>query len=190
MMRLLLHVCCGPDVTVALERLPETERLTLFFDNPNIHPIEEYTRRLETFRRVASYYIADYFIGEYDPQAWLERVQGHEDDPEGGERCRLCIGYRLERTAQKARGDDFDTIGSVFTTSPHKHADQINDMGVHIADDHGLKFLISDFKKKDGFKRSVQISRQLALYRQDYCGCVYSMKGPNGDEKVDRQSEH
>jgi predicted adenine nucleotide alpha hydrolase (AANH) superfamily ATPase len=176
-MRLLLHVCCGPDVTVALERLPETERLTLFFDNPNIHPLEEYTRRLETFKRVASYYGADYLIGEYNPQAWHQQVQGHEGDPEGEGRCHICIGYRLERTAQKASEDGFDTIGSVFSTSPHKHADEINEMGVCIAEKRGLSYLVSDFKKKDGFKRSVQISRQLGLYRQNYCGCIYSMRG-------------
>lgn len=175
-MRLLLHVCCGPDATIALERMPQTERLRLFFDNPNIHPVEEYHRRLEAFMQVVRHFDADYRVGDYDPNAWHDRIRGHEDDPEGGERCLLCIGYRLERTARRAGRDGFNTIGSVFTTSPHKNADKINQMGKEITGRYGLNFLISNFKKQDGFKRSVQISRELGLYRQNYCGCIYSMR--------------
>lgn len=174
-MRLLLHVCCAPDVTVALERLPQTDRLSLFFDNPNIHPLEEYSRRLSAFYEVICRYGVDSYIGEYDPQNWMKVVSGREKDPEGGKRCEICIGYRLDRTARKAVEEGFDTISSVFTTSPHKNAEQINDMGTSIAEKHGLSFFPSNFKKKDGFKRSVQISRELALYRQNYCGCMYSL---------------
>ncbi len=175
-MRLLLHVCCGPDVSVALERLPQNERLCLFFDNPNVHPLEEYQRRLETFKKVASAFQVEYRVGEYDPESWLALVRGHENDPEKGQRCSICIRYRLERTALRAREEAFDSIGSVFTTSPHKPAREINTWGEEIAKNHGLNYLVADFKKKDGFKRSVELSRNLGLYRQNYCGCIYSMR--------------
>lgn len=173
-MKLLLHVCCGPDVTVALERLPDMERLTLYFDNPNIHPAEEYARRLEAFHKVADHFGAEHAVGRYDPESWLEKVRGHETDPEGGQRCRICIAHRLERTADFARSEGYDTIGSVFTTSPHKRSVMINELGEQAALRQGLSHFHTDLKKKDGFKRSVELSRELKIYRQNYCGCVYS----------------
>lgn len=175
-MKLLLHVCCGPDATVALERLPEYERLCLLFDNPNIHPFDEFQRRREAFEKVVSHRLVESLVGEYDPEAWLKLVEGHEGDPEKGERCNICIRYRMDRTSRTALEARFDTIGSVFTTSPHKPAAEINAWGLQIAAEYGLKYLVSDFKKKDGFKRSVELSRELGLYRQNYCGCIYSMQ--------------
>ncbi|TKJ39042.1 hypothetical protein CEE37_11500 [candidate division LCP-89 bacterium B3_LCP] len=175
-MRLLLHVCCAPDVTVALERLPETERFCLYFDNPNIHPAEEYARRLAAFYQVICNSGVDCVVGGYDPEFWHEHVKDHEEDEEGGERCSECIAYRLERTAKKAKLREFDTIGCVFSTSPHKNAELINRIGKEIAQKHSLDFLESNFKKKEGFKRSVEISRQLGIYRQNYCGCIHSSK--------------
>jgi predicted adenine nucleotide alpha hydrolase (AANH) superfamily ATPase len=174
-MRLFLHVCCGPDVTVALERIPETEKLCIYFDNPNIHPFEEYARRMAAFYQVACHYGAECLIGEYDPESWQALVEGHEDDPEGGERCMICIGNRLEKTATEALKREYDTIGSVFSTSPLKNAKAINELGHAIARKHGLNYLESDYKKKDGFKRSIEISRELNLYRQNFCGCIHSM---------------
>ncbi len=174
-MKLLLHVCCGPDVTVALERMPQTEKLCLFFDNPNIHPEKEYQRRLDAFRTVAESFNVSCMAGEYNPENWLAVVAGYENDPEGGDRCRICFQHRLERTAQKAVEADFDTIGSVFTTSPHKDADLINSVGAEIAGRYGLTYMSSNFKKKDGFKRSVEISKELGLYRQNFCGCRFSV---------------
>ena len=175
-MRLLLHVCCAPDATVALERLPATERLRLWFDNPNIHPDEEYARRVEAFLKLICCRSSDYEIGLYDPQSWFEIIKGHEKDPEGGERCRLCIGFRLERAARHARETGFDTIGTVLTTSPHKKSEVIHELGENLSRAYGLTYLAEDFKKKDGFKRSVELSRQYGLYRQNYCGCVYSLR--------------
>jgi len=179
-MRLLLHVCCAPDATVALERLPETERLRLVFDNPNIHPIEEYARRLKAFLQLACHSEVDYVIGDFDPASWSEKIEGHEADPEGGERCEICIGYRLERTAEQAAQTGFDTIGCVFTTSPHKRSTLIHELGEAAARHHGLDYLRVDFKKKDGFKRSVELSHQLGLYRQNYCGCIHSIRDKEG----------
>jgi predicted adenine nucleotide alpha hydrolase (AANH) superfamily ATPase len=175
-MKLLLHVCCGPDVTVALERLPQCEKLCLFFDNPNIHPEEEYRKRTGAFKRVADHFGIEYVIGEYDPEDWFDLVRGHEHDPEKGERCTICFRHRLERAALKAQERGFDTIGSVFTTSPHKDAALINATGTEIADNYGLKYLVSNFKKKDGFKRSAELSEKLGIYRQSYCGCQFSKR--------------
>jgi predicted adenine nucleotide alpha hydrolase (AANH) superfamily ATPase len=174
--RLLLHVCCAPDATVALEKLPATERLRLWFDNPNIHPVEEYARRVEALLKLACRTNSDYEIGPYDPASWSTAVTGHEDDPEGGERCRLCIAFRLERTARRAVEAGFDVIGTVLTTSPHKKSAIIHELGERISREQGLAYLAEDFKKKDGFKRSVELSRQYGIYRQNYCGCVYSKR--------------
>jgi epoxyqueuosine reductase len=175
MRRLLLHVCCAPDATVALERLPETDDIRLYFDNPNIHPAEEYARRVEAFLKLACRTDADYEIGPYDPDGWYQAVQGHEADPEGGERCRLCIAFRLERTARHALETGFEAFDTVLSTSPHKKSALIHELGASIAQRHGLHFLASDFKKMDGFKRSVELSRLYGLYRQNYCGCEYSI---------------
>jgi predicted adenine nucleotide alpha hydrolase (AANH) superfamily ATPase len=179
MMRLWLHICCAPDATVALERLPQTEQLRLSFDNPNIQPVEEYDRRVEAFLKLIGNARVDYQLGEYNPDVWLQAVAGHEDDPEGGPRCKLCIGFRLQRAAQQALQNGFDTIGTVLTTSPHKKSEVIHELGKAAAEKVGLEYLHTDFKKQDGFKRSVELSRQMGLYRQNYCGCQYSIRRPN-----------
>jgi predicted adenine nucleotide alpha hydrolase (AANH) superfamily ATPase len=183
MMKLLLHVCCGPDVTVALERLPETERLTLFFDNPNIHPYEEYQRRVEALEKVAAHFGVDILFGKYDPERWHRMIAGLEDEPEGGRRCRVCIAHRLRNTAREAKANGFDTIASVFSTSPHKDAQWVNAEGEKIAEEYGLRHWATNFKKKDGFKRSVQLSRELGIYRQNYCGCVHSQRNSGGKHR-------
>jgi epoxyqueuosine reductase len=175
-MRLLLHVCCAPDATVALERLQGGDDIRLYFYNPNIHPAEEYDRRIEAFLKLACRTHSDYEIGPYDPESWYQAVQGHEHDPEGGERCRLCLAFRLARTARHALDTGFDTFDTVLSTSPHKKSQTIHELGSNLAKAHGLHFLASDFKKKDGFKRSVELSRLYGLYRQNYCGCEYSIR--------------
>ncbi|RJP79932.1 MAG: hypothetical protein C4524_04415 [Candidatus Zixiibacteriota bacterium] len=175
-MKLLLHVCCAPDATIAPERLAGRGDVRLFFDNPNIQPLEEYSRRLHAFMKLVCATGMDYRIGLYDPETWFEAVRGHEADPEKGERCRLCVAFRLERTARQAVRCGFDTLGTVLTTSPHKDAAMIFGLGREIAGRRGLIFLEEDFKKRDGFKRSVQLCREWDIYRQNYCGCVYSIR--------------
>ncbi|MCX6639945.1 MAG: epoxyqueuosine reductase QueH [bacterium] len=176
MMKVLLHVCCGPDVTVPLERRELTDQLSLFFFNPNIHPTEEYARRLAAFLKVACHYQAEYILGDYQPEDWTGLTQGYGDAREGGERCRICIGHRLDSTAVKAQELGFDAIGSVFTTSPLKNLQLVNELGQSAADRHGIRFIPADYKKKDGFKRSVQICKELDIYRQNYCGCRFSIR--------------
>ena len=166
-MRLLLHTCCAPCATVAMERLPATEDVSLFFENSNIHPQDEFTRRMEALKKLARHHGITYVVGEYNPLAWQEHIKGYENEPERGKRCKLCIAFRLEKTAARARKEGFDTIGSVFTTSPHKNADMVNELGGHYAEKYGLSHLNANFKKKDGFKRSIEISRSLELYRQN-----------------------
>ncbi len=177
-MKLLMHVCCAPDATVALERLPNLECLQLFFDNPNIQPAEEYARRMVAFFKLACKVQVGYAVGSYDPAEWIEHTKGYETEVEGGERCRICITYRIRRSALRARENGFDTLGCTFTTSPHKRSALIHEIGEKIAGEHGLAYLASDFKKKDGFKRSVDLSKQMGLYRQNYCGCIYSLREP------------
>ena len=180
-MRLLLHVCCAPDATVALERLPRAERLRLFFDNPNIYPVEEFARRLEAFLKFICCSNVDYIVGDFDRDAWSGKIRGHEHDDEGGDRCGICIGWRLERTAEMAARSGFDTIGCVFTTSPHKRSPLIHKLGEAAAAKFGLNYLPIDLKKQNGFRRSVDLSRELGLYRQNYCGCQYSLRDEPGN---------
>jgi len=175
-MRLLVHVCCAPDATVALEQLPEVERLALFFDNPNIQPLEEYQRRLAAFERFANAVRVERFIGTYDPENWFTAVAGLEAEPEGGARCKVCIEYRLQRAAIQAQSEGFNTMAAVLTTSPRKKAEIVNTIGEKAAREHGIVYLSSNFKKQDGFKRSVELSRQFGLYRQNYCGCKFSFR--------------
>ncbi len=175
-MRLLLHICCAPDATVALERLPECQNLLLFFDNPNIFPIAEYHKRLAALNQLCSYTGTKYLEGAYDPESWQKAISGYEADLEGGDRCRICIAFRLERSAKFAREHGFDTLGTVLSTSPHKRTATIHQLAEETAPRFGLAHLKEDFKKRDGFKRSVELSRLYGLYRQNYCGCEYSLR--------------
>ena len=172
--KLLLHTCCAPCSTAVLVRLRDMYDITGYFYNPNIHPDQEHRVRLdearEFFRRKGFPLIA----GAYEEARWHERVTGHEQDPERGERCTICYRMRLEKTAVSARALGFDLFGTVLTISPHKDARRINALGTEIGERAWIHFLTADFKKKDGFKRSTEISRREGLYRQNYCGCIYS----------------
>ncbi len=180
-MRLLMHVCCAPDATVALERLPRLERLLFWFANPNIQPQDEYERRAAAFLQWMKNASVEFGVNDDQPDDWMEEIRGLEDEPEGGKRCEVCIEYRLKLSAQKAVAEGFDAIGTVLTTSPRKNADLVNSIGARIAQEHGLEYYPTNFKKKDGFKRSVEISRSLGLYRQNYCGCIFSIRNPRSN---------
>jgi predicted adenine nucleotide alpha hydrolase (AANH) superfamily ATPase len=183
-MRLLMHVCCAPDATVALERLPRLERLLFWFANPNIQPQEEYERRAAAFLRLMKHASAEFSVRDDQPDEWREQVRGLENEPEGGGRCAVCIEYRLKLSAEKALAAGFDAIGTVLTTSPRKNADLVNSIGARVAQEHHLEYYPTNFKKKDGFKRSVEISRSLGLYRQNYCGCIFSIRTPRVNVSV------
>ncbi len=173
---LLLQVCCAPDATVVLERLQAEYAITVFFYNPNIQPENEYRLRLAELEQLAREYHVPSLSAPYDAEAWFELVRGLEDVPEGGARCDLCFRRRLEVTAQMAQKHGFDMFTTVLTVSPHKNARLINEIGQKIGQQFGVQFMAADFKKRDGFKRSLELSRQFKLYRQNYCGCIFSQR--------------
>lgn len=174
--KLLFHICCAPDATVVAERLHPDYDITGFFYNPNIHPESEYKLRVKEMEDLAKKINLKLIVGPYDSDNWFEQVEGLEHEPEGGARCVVCFKMRLEQTARVAKEQGFDIFTTVLTVSPHKNADLINDIGEEIAEKYGVAFMAANFKKKDGFKRSLVLSKQYNLYRQNYCGCIYSKR--------------
>jgi hypothetical protein len=173
---ILLHICCAGCGAYVARSLKQGHNVTLFYYNPNIYPEKELKKRADEARRIAKEYKLPIVIPDQDHRDWLNKVQDHKDSPEGGERCAVCYKYRLERTAQEARQNKFDLFTTTMTISPHKNASTINGIGKQLEQEYGVQFLSRDFKKQDGFKNSVQLSKQLGLYRQNYCGCEFSRK--------------
>jgi len=171
---LLLHACCGPCATQAIEVLQEDFRPICFFLNPNIHPEEEFQARLEALTRVSRHYHVHLWIPPYRPEEWFEAVRGYEREPEGGARCGICFRFRLEATARAARAASLSHFATTLTIGPRKDSGRINALGGEIALRYGLAYHGRDFKKQDGFRKSVEKSRQLGLYRQRSCGCRFS----------------
>ena len=179
--RLLLHACCAPCSSACLELLVQFFDVTVLFYNPNITEAAEYTRRLEEEKRLIAWFnekvqhtqIAIRDV-RYDPETFLAAVKGLEQEPEGGRRCRACFTLRLNEAAAQAAEGGFDCFTTTLTISPLKNADLLNDIGKQAAEVHGVMFLPSDFKKKNGYQRSIELSKECSLYRQDYCGCVFS----------------
>lgn len=180
--RVLLHSCCGPCSTASIERLLKEYDVTVFFYNPNISTLEEYNKRLEAQLIVLSYFTEeanlpgrlDFELGPYDKDRFIERAAELADQPEGGKRCSLCFEMRLEETAKRARTGNFDYFTTTLSISPHKDFDLIKAIGDEMAERYDVAFLPENFKKKDGFKRSIELSKQLGIYRQNFCGCMYS----------------
>ncbi len=176
MMRLLLHACCAPCLAAAAEKLKNSFEVTAFFYNPNIHPEEEYSLRLREARRYALRESVKILEGSCEPEKWFENVKGMGDEKEGGARCEACFRMRIEKTAQTAESLGIKNIASTLTAGPGKKAVIINSIGEETAGKYGLTFLSEDFKKKDGFKKAIKICREHGIYRQNYCGCVFSRK--------------
>lgn len=176
--KMLVHICCAPDALYVMDLLRQEYDVTGFFYNPNIHPEKEYTLRLEEARRVAQILDFELIEAEYDKENWLSITDKFKDEPEKGLRCDVCYAIRLDRAAQQASDLGFDIFATVMSLSPLKKAAALNKMGRMFANRYSIDFLDADFKKKDGFKKSVELSKQHQLYRQNYCGCVYSMR-PN-----------
>ncbi|OGF26469.1 hypothetical protein A2477_02290 [Candidatus Falkowbacteria bacterium RIFOXYC2_FULL_47_12] len=173
--KLLLNVCCiGCGVSVC-KKLSSDYDVTLFFYNPNIFPADEYERRLAETRRVAKSMSLELIAGAYEHTMWRTAVQGLESELEGGARCPVCFRLRLEKTASLAAEKGFDIFASTLTVSPHKDARVINDIGLQLGKTYGVAYLASDFKKQGGFQESCKLSKELNLYRQDYCGCEFSL---------------
>lgn len=172
--RMLVHICCAPDALFVMGLLRRDYDVEGFFYNPNIHPREEYLLRLEETKKVAKILDFKLIEGPYDDTRWLEITKSFKDEPEKGRRCDVCYAMRLERTAEKAAELGSDSFTTVMSLSPWKKADVMNRIGRMFAHRLKIEFLEANFKKKDGFKKSVELSRKHGLYRQDYCGCVYS----------------
>lgn len=175
-LRMLVHVCCAPDALYVMNLLRKNYDVSGYFCNPNIHPEEEYRLRLKETQKVAQILGFDLIEAEYDPENWFALTEKFRDEPEKGRRCDVCYALRLKRTAQKAAEGQFDVYTTVMSLSPWKKSKVMNHMGRMFAKRYGIDFLEADFKKKDGFKKSVDLSKEHSLYRQDYCGCVYSKR--------------
>ncbi len=176
--RLLLHSCCAPCSSYVLEYLSQYFEITVFYYNPNIFPEEEYVTRAEEQRRLIEALPAKYPIrlevGAYEPERFYSMAKGLEREPEGGERCFGCYRLRLEEAAKLAAEGGYDCFTTTLTISPLKNAGKLNEIGEELAGIYQVAHLPSDFKKKNGYKRSVELSAEYGLYRQNYCGCVFS----------------
>ena len=188
--RLLLHACCAPCSSAVLEYLSQYFAITLLYCNPNIAPLEEYQKREAELRRLVSQmkftHPVELLPCQYDGQAFVQAARGLEGEPEGGKRCEACFRLRLRYTAQEAARQRFDYYTTTLSISPMKNAPLLNQLGEEIGREFGVAHLHSDFKKKDGYKRSVQLSKEYDLYRQDYCGCAFS-KAQRQREKEERE---
>jgi predicted adenine nucleotide alpha hydrolase (AANH) superfamily ATPase len=184
--KLLLHCCCAPCASYCLEFLAGKFEITCFFYNPNITDKTEYDHRLAELKRFvlsAKYGTFDVIDGGFSPEAFYENARGREDLPEGGERCFGCYSLRLERTAEMASKGGYDYFATTLTVSPHKNAGKLNELGFYFEGVTGTAYLPSDFKKKGGYKRSVELSNEYGLYRQNFCGCEYSARIAEKREK-------
>ncbi len=178
--RLFLHSCCAPCSSYVLEYLSQYFQITDFFYNPNISPKEEYDKRTRELQRLIEempfLHKPEFVEGRYDPQEFFQMAKGLEEVPEGGERCFKCYRLRLEEAAKMAARGGYDYFTTTLTISPLKNAQKLNEIGEELEKIYHVKHLPSDFKKKNGYKRSTELSREYGLYRQDYCGCVFSKR--------------
>lgn len=176
---LLLHSCCGPCSSYVLECVARFFSVTLFYYNPNIYPEKEYIHRLneqiKLINAMPSKNKISLMESEYDHKSFLTAVKGLEKEKEGGKRCTECFKLRLTESAKKAKEYGFDYFSTTLTVSPHKNSQLLNELGKEISNRYSVKYLYSDFKKKEGYKRSVQLAKQYELYRQNYCGCEFSV---------------
>ncbi len=178
--KLLLHSCCAPCSSYVLDYLSNHFEITVFYYNPNIFPENEYTKRILEQQTLISdmrvKHPVSFLAGNYDRDRFFQIAEGLEHLREGGERCFKCYELRLEEAAKIARDAGFDYFTTTLSISPLKNADKLNEIGTKLADKYGVQYLQSDFKKKNGYKRSIELSNEYGLYRQDYCGCEYSFR--------------
>ncbi len=177
---LLIHSCCAPCSSACLEYLNKYFNITILYYNPNIFPESEFKKRLgeqeRLIREMSFENNVSVIRGEYDYSAFTAAVRGLEDEPEGGRRCFKCYRLRMEKAAAAAAEKGFDYFCTTLSLSPLKNAQKINEIGFELQEKYGVKWLPSDFKKKEGYKRSIELSREYKLYRQNFCGCVFSVK--------------
>lgn len=175
--KILLHACCAICSAHPIEDLKNSGyEVVVYFYNPNIFPIEEYEKRLEAQRILCQHEGVELIVGNYESEKYFTYVQGYEECPEKGERCKLCFDMRLKETARKAKELGIKNFTTSIVISPHKNFNLLGQIGDEIATEYGLNYIAIDFKKKDGFLKTNKISRELGLYRQNYCGCKFSKR--------------
>lgn len=172
--KLLLHACCAPCSTAAIDKLNDFFDITVYFFNPNIDTKAEFSARAEEEIRYCKTLNIPVVVEDYEPSVFYDRVKGYENCPEGGERCELCFNLRLFAAAKFAKENGFDYFTTSLTLSPLKNATLLNEIGFLAQNEFGVKFLPSDFKKRSGYLKSIELSKKYGLYRQNYCGCVFS----------------
>lgn len=178
--KLLLHSCCAPCFSGCIHRLTQTFEVIVYFYNPNIDGVEEYVKRAEEQKRLCLEFGLECIVEDYNSKEFFDNVKGYEECLEGGDRCGVCFELRLENTAKKAKRLACEYFATTLTLSPLKNAQRINAIGDKIGEKIGVKYLVSDFKKKGGYQISLERSKEYSLYRQNYCGCVFSKnKNPN-----------
>lgn len=179
--KLLLHACCAPCSSAVLERIGNFFEISILYYNPNITEKEEYEKRVVEIKKLISMIHPKYKVslieGDYNPEKFFEMAKGLEKEPERGKRCYKCYEMRLEETAKIAEKLGFNHFATTLTLSPHKNSNWINEIGAELTKKYNTNYLYSDFKKKNGYKRSIELSKEYNLYRQDYCGCIYSKRG-------------
>ena len=173
--KLLLHSCCGPCSTSVIEKLKDYFDITVIYYNPNIEPEIEYVKRKIEQLKVLNKLNIKYADCDYENEVFKKISEGLELEPEGGKRCHKCYLMRLNYVAKFAKNNNYDMFSTTLTVSPYKHSDVLNKIGLNLEKEYGVKYLVSDFKKRDGYKRSRELSNEYNLYRQDYCGCLYSL---------------
>ena len=191
--RLLLHSCCAPCSSYVLEYLTRYFDITVFYYNPNIYPDEEYLHRSAEQKAFIDRFPACHEIrflsGAFEKERFYETVKGTEALPEGSERCFRCYRLRLSETAKRAKESGFDYFTTTLSISPMKNAAKLNAIGEELAEEYGVRYLPSDFKKKNGYQRSIEISREYGMYRQDYCGCIYSFREREEQKKKKEEEQ-
>lgn len=177
---LLLHSCCAPCSSYCLSYLAEFFKITVFYYNPNISPVEEYEKRVleqqRLIRELPVKYMVSFAEGKYEPEVFYEMAKGQEDVPEGGARCFACYEMRQRAAAVYAREHGFDFFTTTLSVSPHKNAQMLNEIGLRLSKEYQIPYLVSDFKKKGGYVKSIALSKEYDLYRQNYCGCEFSRR--------------
>ncbi len=190
---LLLHSCCGPCSSYCIEYLSQYFSITVFYYNPNIYPKEEYYTRVKEqekfIEQFKTKHPVSFIEGDYDTDSFYDIAKGLEQEPEKGIRCHKCYELRLRRTAEVAKEKGFDFFTTTLTISPMKESQVLNEIGQKVAEEIGVEWLVSDFKKKEGYKRSTELAREYDMYRQDYCGCVYSYRDRQAQKQMQKQED-
>ncbi len=174
--KILLHSCCGPCSTAVIDLLKDYFDVTIYYYNPNIEPNEEYIKRKNEqirFINELNNEFVHFMDCDYENEVFREKTKGFEKEPENGARCSICYKIRMEKTAKEGKKLNFDYFGTTLTVSPYKNSQKINEIGAYLEKKYEIKFLYSDFKKKDGYKKSIELSNKYKLYRQNYCGCEF-----------------